>query len=148
MEVILLEDIDKLGKMGDIVKVKEGYARNFLFPKNLALTSTKGNLKKFEEIKRIKFKKIKMNELKAKELAEEMAGMVLTIKRKAGEDGKIFGSVSENDIAELLKSKNIEVEKKQVYLKDKIKVLGTYEAEVKLFGGITTPIKISVEREE
>ncbi|HOK39844.1 MAG TPA: 50S ribosomal protein L9 [bacterium] len=148
MEVILLDDVKKLGKFGDIVKVKDGFARNYLLPNNLALIKTEGNLKKFEEIKKVKIKKMKMSELKAKELAETMAAMVLTIKRKAGEDGKIFGSVSEKDIIDALKEKGITIEnKKQIKFKDHIKILGNYEVDINLFQDIKTTIKLIVEKE-
>lgn len=148
MKVILLEKVKGLGNTGDVVKVKDGYARNYLFPKNIALPETKTNLLKSEKLKKAAVKEMEMNRVKANEISEEMAGMVMSVKRKAGEDGKIFGSVSENDIVTFLKENDIDVEKKSVLLKEKIKILGNYEVSIKLFDNITGTLKIIVEKEE
>jgi large subunit ribosomal protein L9 len=148
MKVILTEKINKLGEVGEVVKVKEGYARNYLFPKKLALPETKENLKRAEALRKDAIKSLEMSRIKAKEISEEMAGMVMTVKRKAGEDGKIFGSVSETDIVNYLSENEITVEKKAVILSEKIKTLGNYEVKVKLFEDIAGQLKIIVEKEE
>lgn len=148
MKVILSKQIKGLGNVGDIVKVKDGYARNYLFPKKLALPDTKANIERAEKLKKEAIKQLEMSKVKAQEISEEMAGMVMTVKRKAGEDGKIFGSVNENDIVNYLNDKKIDVDKKSVLLKEKIKTVGNYEVTVKLFDNITGQLKIIVEKEE
>ncbi|MGC8501439.1 50S ribosomal protein L9 [Desulfurella sp.] len=145
MKVVLLEDIESLGLAGDIKEVKEGYARNFLLPKKLALTATKENLKIIEEkrssiIKRTQ-KRVQIEQVKK----EQLDGIVVNIKAKAGEAGKLFGSIGANDIYMALKEKQIEVDKKSIRILEPIKQIGEYEVTIALFRDIKATIKVVVQ---
>ena len=148
MKVILLADIKNVGKKDEIINANDGYARNFLFPKNLALEATKDNLKKLEE-KKASVAHKKHLEIEAnKVLAEKISKLELKLKVKAGEGGRLFGSVTAKDIAEKLeKEHKIEVDKKKVLLDDAIKTAGITLVEVKLYEGVTTKIKVEISAE-
>lgn len=148
MKVILLEDIDALGKMGDTVKVKDGYARNYLIPRNLALPATARNLKAQEhQLRDIERKRTKIVS-DAQSLAEKIAGVSLTFTRKTGEKGRLFGSVTNMDIAEALGEKGLTVDRKDILLAEPIKSLGEFDVQVKLHHDVTPGIKITVLPEE
>nr|WP_281282704.1 50S ribosomal protein L9 [Thermosediminibacter litoriperuensis] len=131
--MILLQDVKSLGKKGDLVNVADGYARNFLFPKNLAVEATPGNLAKLEQEKRARENKLAREKQEAEELAGKIKSSTVTLKVKAGEQGKIFGSITSKDIAEALnKQHGLDIDKRKIQLDEPIKSLGSYEITVKL----------------
>ncbi len=144
MEVILQQDLDELGLEGDIVKVAQGYARNYLIPKGIALEASSRNIKALEQ----KRKKIEIKRLKAKESAEEVKlqieAMEITIKHKAGEEGKLYGSVTTQDIAEALEAKGVVIARKKIVLEAPIKELGDFKAVVKIYPEVTGELKVNV----
>ena len=146
MKVILRVDIPSLGKERDIVEVSNGYARNFLIPKKMAYEYTKGNLKKIEEEKKQKIIKEEKEKKDALKLAEKIANMSISIKVQAGEDEKMFGSVTSADIAEELAKQGIEIDKKKIILEEPIKALGVYTIVIKLYKDISTKLKVWVEK--
>ena len=147
MEVILLKDVPGLGRSGEIKEVPEGYARNYLIPKGLAVKSTKGRIKDIELRKSAVETKALREKDSAMRLAERLKGTSLTFKVRVGEENKLFGSITSGDIAEELNKKGFNIDKHQIVLKEPIKYLGTYEVTVKLGFGISAPISVVVERE-
>ncbi len=147
MKVILLKDVKKLGKTGDIVKVSDGYARNYLFPKKLAIEATEKNIKALEKQKSFQLQTAQHQKEKALKLKDELEKIKITIKKKAGENGKLFGSVTSNEIAKLLSKKfNHEISKKQLSIPT-IKETGTYTAILKIHPEVKANITIIVEAE-
>ena len=149
MKVILLEDVKSLGKKDDIVEVKEGYARNYLFTKNLGVPADSKNLNdvKLRKAHEAKIAAEKLAE--AKELAAKIEASKLTCKVKSGKDGKVFGSVSSKEIAAEMKKQNgIELDKKKLVLPDALKNLGTYKVNVKLHPDVTAVLTVDVLPEE
>ena len=147
MKVILKEDVKNLGMMGQIVNVSDGYARNYLVPKGLAVEANMKNIKYLEHTKRIINEKAKRIKNSAQELADKISKMNLVIKAKAGEEGKLFGSVTTMDISELLKNEGIEIDKKKILLDEPIKRLGTYSVNLKIHPEISTQLNIEVIQE-
>jgi large subunit ribosomal protein L9 len=147
MEVILLKDVPGLGRSGEIKEVPEGYARNYLIPKGLAVKSTKGRIKDIELRKSAIETKVLREKDSAMRLAERLKGTSLTFKVRVGEENKLFGSITSGDIAEELNKKGFNIDKHQIVLKEPIKYLGTYEVTVKLGFGVSAPISVVVERE-
>ncbi len=148
MKIILKKDVDKLGHYGDQVKVADGYARNFLIPKGLAVSATLGNMRQFDAEKDAFMRKAAVKKEKADKLSAEIEGVTLSFSRKAGEDEKLFGSVTSHDIEEALKAKGFEVEKKDILLAEPIKALGSFTVAVKLHSRVTANLKIEVAKEE
>ena len=145
MKVILLEDVKKLGKKGDLVDVSDGYARNFLFPRNLAKEATEGSLKQLKQEKDALAKKKQKELEQAKELAKVLSNTTVTLKVKAGEQGKLFGSVTSKDISEALKKQyNIEVDRRKIELQEPIKSLGSYKVDVKLAPGVDAKLSVKI----
>jgi large subunit ribosomal protein L9 len=148
MKVILRQDVDKLGLEGDIVSVATGYARNYLIPKNIALEASPQNLKALE----FQRKKIEISNLKAKEDAEsfkqEIAGTVVTFSLKAGEEGKLYGSVTSMDIASQLEEKGIVIDRRKIVLEKPLKTLGEFQVEIKIYPEVTGSIKVVVVPEK
>jgi len=144
MEVILKEDVKNLGKAGEIVRVSEGYARNFLFPNNKAAPATEKNIKRIKEefIKRKQNIEIEKN--KAEELANKINGLEIVIKQRASEDGILYGSVSQTEIIKELRKLGYDFEKSNIILTEHIKKVGIYDIIIKLSGDIETRIKIKV----
>jgi len=147
MQIILQEDVEKLGNRGDVVTVKPGYARNFLLPHKLAIEATAGNMKTLERIRGSLAKKTATELDAAKKQAELLTGVSLKFTRKTGENDQMFGSVTTADIADGLKVQGFEVDKRQIQLKDPVKALGEYPVTVKVFRDITAEIKIHVAKE-
>ena len=145
MKVILKADIKGVGKKDEVINASDGYARNFLFPKNLAVEANKENMNKLKAQKDAnQFKKDTEKE-EAKKLAEKLKKIMVTIKVKTGENGKIFGGVSAKEIAENLETQhNIKIDKKKIELKETIKTLGTQMVNEKLFDGVIGTIKVNV----
>lgn len=147
MKVILKEDVRNIGKMGDIVNVADGHARNYLVPKGLALEANMKNIKSLEHEKRIIQEKAKKLKNVAQYLAEKISTISLTMKAKAGDEGKLFGSITTMDIADALKNEGIEVDKKKISLEEPIKRLGSYSVNVKIHPEISTQLTIQVIEE-
>jgi large subunit ribosomal protein L9 len=148
MEVILREDIDKLGTRGQIVKVAPGYARNFLLPKRLAVAATDANRKIVEQERQAHLRKEAKQKTEAEDLGKLLAGTTVTISQKAGENDQLFGSVTVQDIANALAAKNFTIERRKVQLEEPIKQLGAYQVILRLHKDVTTEIGVNVVREE
>ncbi len=147
MEVILKEDIVNLGKMGEVVRVRDGYARNYLLPRGLVLVANKKNLKGFEHQKRVVASQKERVVKQAQTLSEKLAGASLTIPVKAGEEGKLFGSVTNIDIEKALRAKGFDIERRKIHVDEPIKSLGDYEVPVRLTADVTATVKVSVVAE-
>jgi large subunit ribosomal protein L9 len=147
MQIILQEDVEKLGHRGDVVTVKPGYARNFLLPYKIGIQATPGNMKALERIRGALAKKTATELDAAKKQAELLSGVSVKFARKTGENDQMFGSVTTGDIAEALKKQGFEVDKRQVQLADPIKSIGEFPVTVKVFRDVTAEIKVHVEKE-
>jgi len=147
MQIILQEDIEKLGTRGDVVSVKEGYARNFLLPRKLALEASPGNLKRLEKIRTTLAKRTATERDGAQKQAELLKDVALAFSRKAGENDQLFGSVTASDIVEALAAQGFQVDKRRIELAEPIKVVGQYEVTAKLVHGITATFKVNVTRQ-
>jgi large subunit ribosomal protein L9 len=148
MQIILQEDIEKLGHRGDVVTVKPGYARNFLLPRKLAVEASAGNLKAIEKIRASLAKKTATEMEAAKKQAEALNGVELSFTRKTGENDQLFGSVTTGDIAEALEAKGFKIDKRQIHTAEPIKALGDFRATVKVFRDVTAELKIQVHKEQ
>ena len=145
MEVVLLEDVKALGKKGQVVKVNDGYARNFLFPKKLAVEANAENMSKLNNKKEANNYRKDLEKQEAQEIAKKLKGILLKMKVKAGENGKIFGGVTAKEISENLKTQyNMEIDKKKVDLKEPIKTLGSFQVNIKLYEGVVGTLKLEV----
>ncbi len=148
MKVILLKDVKGLGKEGELVNAKDGYARNFLFPKKLAIEATDANLKKWEEDMAKRKQKQQEEYEKAVKLKEKIESISIELKSKSGEGGKLFGSITSKDVAQALKTQHkIDIDKKKIEMKNNIKSLGTTTVEVKLYPEVTATLKVNVVEE-
>jgi large subunit ribosomal protein L9 len=147
MEVILRETIDNLGRAGQVVKVADGYARNYLLPRKLAYPATEGNRKVIEFERQSLLRK----EAKQKEDAEKLLQMLekveITIRRKVGEQNMLYGSVTNADVADELEKKGFQIEKRKIHMEDHIKEIGEYSIPVRLFKDVTAHVKLSVVQE-
>lgn len=146
MKVILKDNIKSIGKKDEVINVSDGYARNYLFAKDLAVEATPGNLAKLQTKKEsVAFKKGQEKE-EAEKIAEKLAKITLDFKVKAGENGKIFGGISSKEIAEKLeKDYQIKVDKKKIDLKEPIKILGIKRVDIKLFEGVVGTVKVATK---
>ncbi|KAF5028404.1 50S ribosomal protein L9 [anaerobic digester metagenome] len=145
MKVILLEDVKNVGKKGTIINAKDGYARNFLFPKNLAIEATDVNLKNLENAKKQKEAKEKELLEEAKQLEEKLMQITIVIKTKTGENGKLFGSITTKELAEILeKDHGFVFDKKKLELDDTIKSVGEYFVKVRLHPTVNAKVKVIV----
>ena len=148
MKVILREDMDSLGFEGDVVEVAKGYGRNYLIPKGLALEANKQNMQLIEmQRKKIEVKRVKAKD-DAERVKEKIADVVITIRQKAGEEDKLYGSVTTMDIAACLEEKGVAIDRKKLILDKPIKALGEYEIPVKLHPEVTGTVKVIVKPEE
>ncbi|HEX7356593.1 MAG TPA: 50S ribosomal protein L9 [Ignavibacteriaceae bacterium] len=147
MKVILRQDFESLGKIGEVVDVKDGYARNYLFPRGLAYAALKGNIKALDEEKK-SVEKRNLQELKAAEtLAAELETVSITIPVQVGEEDKIFGTVTTQMIADALKEKSYDIDKRKVEIEEPIKALGIYGVSLKIHPSVNAKIKVWVVRE-
>ncbi len=148
MKVILTNNIDKLGKIGDVVTVNEGYARNYLLPKNLAKEATAGNMKGLEGLKKkqaaLEAKKVE----EAKTLADKISSLSVTITAQAGEEDKLFGSVTSDMIAMALEAEGVKVDKKDIALDEPIKKLGSYQIVVKVIPEVKATLRVWIVKEQ
>src|ERR1700741_799079 len=147
MQIILQEDIDKLGHRGDIVTVKPGYARNFLLPRKLAIEATSGNMKALERIRTSLAKKTATEMDAAQKQAELLNGVSVKFTRKTGENDQLFGSVTSADVADGLAAQGFKIDKRQVQLKEPIKIIGESTVTIKVFREVTAAIRVTVDKE-
>jgi len=147
MEVILRETIDNLGRAGQVIKVADGYARNYLLPRKLAYKATPGNLKVIE----FERESLVRKEAKQKEDAEKLQKMLeaveITIRRKVGEQNALYGSVTNSDVSDELQKKGFEIEKRKIHMDDHIKTIGEFSIPIRLFKDVTAHVKLKVEPE-
>jgi large subunit ribosomal protein L9 len=147
MKVILIQDVEKLGNRGKVVEVKEGFARNFLIPKKLALVATPSNIKVYEAEK-VRFEKLDMQKVEdAKTLAGKIESLSLSIARKCGEEDKLFGSVTSADIQEALEAQGVVLDKRDIHLEEPLKSLGVHSIPYKIHKDVTCSIKVSIVKE-
>ena len=148
MKIILLDDVAKLGRRGEVRDVSDGYARNFLIPKKLALSASAGNLKNLEHIKQQAHAKADRVKGDAEALRQRIEALTLEERRQASEEGKLFGSVTSQDIAEFLDKQGIKVERRRIHLDEPIKTLGETTVPIRLHQDVTAQFKVSVVRSE
>ena len=148
MQIILQEDVEKLGTRGEVVEVAPGYARNFLLPKKLALEASPGNLKRLEKIRATLAKRTATEKDAANQQAALLNQVTLTFTRKAGENDQLFGSVTSGDLADGLNAQGFEIDKRRIQLDEPIKIIGEKAVSVKLVHGVTAEFKVVVAKEE
>jgi len=146
MKVILQKDVKDLGKAGDLVNVSEGFARNFLFPRKLALEATEKRVKEFEHLTRVAEAKRKKASSDRQALLNKMAGVTLNFKLAAGESDRLFGTVTTTDISNALEKQGYSIDRRDIHLEEPIKILGQHKATIKYSEGLQAQIAISVER--
>ncbi len=147
MEIILREDIEKLGVRGEVVKVASGYARNFLLPKRMAVVANASNKKIVDQERDAHLRREAKLQSEASDLAKLLSAVVVTIKQKAGEEGHLFGSVNSKDIADALEKQNYTIDRRKIQLEDPIKQVGEYKIPVRLHKDVTAEITVNVAAE-
>lgn len=147
MKVILKEEVQNLGEMGEIVNVAPGYARNFLIPRGFAALADTKNVKAFEHQRRVIQEKAEKRAKEARDYGDNLSKAPLTVKAKAGEEEKLFGSVTSKDISDALAAQGFEVDRRKILLEEPIKRLGTYSVDVKVGYGVTAPVTVQVVAE-
>jgi len=146
LKVILKKDIEKIGSFGEVINVKDGYAKNFLIPSGLAIISTPGNIKQMGLITKSRVKAEAKNIKEASEVSEQLDGLKLIFKVKSSPEGKMYGSITNKDIADkILSFKKIEIDRKKIDFEDTIEVIGSYEVDVKLYKDVKCSINVIVE---
>jgi large subunit ribosomal protein L9 len=148
MEVILKEDIPNLGKIGEVVRVRDGFARNYLLPRGLVLVANKKNLKSFEHQKRIVADQKQHMLREAEAVNEQLSGVSLVIPMRTGEEGRLFGSVTSIHIEKALKAKGLDIDRRKIHLQEPIRILGDFDIPVRLTADLTVSVKLSVVPEE
>ena len=146
-KVLLREDVDDLGARGEIVRVRSGYARNYLLPRNLAVEATAGNVKGIEAERAALLKKEANERATAEAQSQQMSSLVLEFKRKAGEQGALYGSVTSMDVAEALKDKGYEIDRHRIHLREPLKRVGEYAVPVRLHRDVTIDLQVKVQPE-
>jgi large subunit ribosomal protein L9 len=146
MKVLLKQDVAKIGKKGQILDVKEGYARNFLIPGGLAVEASGGAMKQIEEEKRASDRHKAKEKEEAQDLAKKIEAVSILLKHKAGEEGRLFGSITSAEVAEALKQKNFNVDKKKIVLEEPIRLVGDYEVKIKLHPEVAAHLNVRVEK--
>ena len=147
MEVILKEDVPKLGSRGEVVKVAEGYGRNFLLPKKLAIEANAANKSVIEQMKAAAVRRSAKEKSEAEELAKQFDGLEIKFQRKAGENDQLFGSVTSGDIAEALERKSFHIDRRKIQVHEPLKTIGEFTIPVKLHKDVTTHLKVVIEKE-
>ncbi|MGI6129105.1 MAG: 50S ribosomal protein L9 [bacterium] len=148
MKVILLQDVPRLGKRGDVVNVNDGYARNYLLPRRLAQEATKGSLKEVERRLKAQAKKEKQAEQEARALAERLSGTEVAVTARAGEGGRLFGSITNQDVADAIeKQLKLTIDKRKIELKEPLKALGEHKVTLRLYTDVTSEIVVKVVTE-
>jgi large subunit ribosomal protein L9 len=147
MKVILIRDVEGLGERGAVVTVARGFARNFLFPRNLAKEATEKIFAAYQKEKHLEERRQEREKLTAEELASKLSGVVLSVTMKAGEGGRLFGSVTSMDVAKMLEERGIVVDRRDIRMEESIKTLGTHIVEINLPRGVSAQIQLEVRRE-
>ena len=147
MEVILKEDVPKLGSRGDVVRVAEGYGRNFLLPKKLAIEASAANKAVIEQMKAAAVRRSAREKEQAEQLAKQFDGLSVSFQRRAGEQDQLFGSVTSGDVAEALEKKGFNLDRRKVQLHEPLKTLGEFTVPVKLHKDVTTHLRVVIEKE-
>lgn len=147
MEVILKEDVAKLGHRGDVVKVAEGYGRNYLIPKKLAIEATAANRAVIEQMKAAAVRKLAREKGDADALAQQLAPVVLAFTRKSGDHDQLFGSVTSSDIAHELEAKGFNIDRRKIQLDEPLKTIGEFAVNIKLHRDVTVPVKVQVQKD-
>jgi large subunit ribosomal protein L9 len=147
MEVILKEDVATLGSRGDVVKVAEGYGRNFLLPRKLAIEASAGNKKVIEQMKAATVRRSAKEKAQAEELAKRFEGLSVSFQRKSGENDQLFGSVTPGDIADALTKKSFNIDRRKIQLHEPLKTLGEFTVPVKLHKEVTAHLKVVIEKD-
>jgi len=147
MEVILKEDVVKLGSRGDVVKVAEGYGRNFLLPRKLAIEASSGNKKVIEQMRAASLRRSAKEKVQAEELSKQFDGLSVSFQRKSAESDQLFGSVTSGDIAEGLERKGFNIDRRKIQLHEPLKTLGEFMVPVKLHKDVTAHLKVAIEKE-
>lgn len=150
MKVILKQDVDNLGASGEVVTVKPGYARNFLLPQGLAYEASEANLRRIEEEKKQAEERSRRDYLEGRRRASQLEGLSLTFQARAAEEGRLFGSITSNDVADRLNegSLDFEVERRQIGLEESLKEVGVYQVPIHLHGEVEVEVEVRVERQE
>ncbi len=146
MKVLLKNDVPKIGKKGELLEVKEGYARNFLIPNGLAVEATGGALKQYEEDKKAQERRKAKEKEEAQALAAKIKGTTLTLRHKAGDEGRLFGSITSTEVAEALHEKGFQIDKKQVFLDEPIRLVGSHDVKIKLHTEVTASLHVEVAK--
>jgi len=147
MEVILKEDVAKLGSRGDLVKVAEGYGRNFLLPRKLAIEASAGNKTVIEQMRAAAVRRSAKEKAQAEELSKQFDGLSVAFKRKSGENDQLFGSVTSGDIADALTKKGFNLDRRKIQLHEPLKTLGEFTIPVKLHKEVTAHLRVVIEKE-
>ena len=147
MEVILKEDVAKLGSRGDVVKVAEGYGRNFLLPRKLAIEATSGNKKVIEQMRAAALRRSAKEKAQAEELSKQFDGLSLSFQRRSGEHDQLFGSVTSSDLADALDRKGFNVDRRKIQLHEPLKTLGEFTVPVRLHKEVTAHLKVVIKKE-
>jgi large subunit ribosomal protein L9 len=147
MEVILKEDVAKLGSRGDMVKVAEGYGRNFLLPRRLAIEATSGNKKVIEQMRAASVRRSAKEKAQAEELSKQFDGVSVSFQRRSGEHDQLFGSVTSGDLADALAKKGFNVDRRKIQLHEPLKTVGDFTVPVKLHKDVTAHLKVVIEKE-
>ncbi|HKW16103.1 MAG TPA: 50S ribosomal protein L9 [Terriglobales bacterium] len=147
MEVILKEDVMKLGSRGDVVKVAEGYGRNFLLPRRLAIEATVGNKKVIEQMRAAAVRRSAKEKAQAEELAKQFDGVSVSFERRSGEHDQLFGSVTSGDLADALEKKGFNIDRRKIQLHEPLKTLGEFTVPVRLHKDVTAHLKVVIAKE-
>src|SRR5947199_2499228 len=147
MEVILKEDVAKLGSRGDVIKVAEGYGRNFLLPRKLAIEASAGNKKVIEQMRAASVRRSAKEKSQAEELSKQFDGLSVSFQRKSGENDQLFGSVTSGDLAEALEKKGFNIDRRKIQVHEPLKTLGEFMVPVKLHNDVTSQLKVEIEKE-
>ena len=147
MEVILKEDVAKLGSRGDVVKVAEGYGRNYLLPRKLAIEATAGNKSVIAQMKAASVRRSAKEKSQAEELAKQFEGVSVSFQRRSGEHDQLFGSVTSSDIGEALEKKGLNVDRRKIQLHEPLKSLGEFDVPIRLHKDVTTHVKVVIEKD-
>jgi len=148
MEVILKEDVTKLGQRGDVVKVADGYGRNYLLPGKLAIEATANNKAVIEQMKGSSIRKLAKEKIESEELSKKLEAVELVFERKVGENDHLFGSVTSGDIAQQLEEKGYTVDRRKISLEEPLKTLGEFHVPIKLHREVTTHLKVTVKGDQ
>jgi large subunit ribosomal protein L9 len=147
MEVILKEDVAKLGSRGDVIKVAEGYGRNFLLPRKLAIEASAGNKKVIDQMRAAAVRRSAKEKTQAEELSKQFDGLSVSFQRRSGENDQLFGSVTSGDIADALEKKSFNIDRRKIQLHEPLKTLGEFTIPVKLHKDVTAHLKVVIEKE-